>query len=86
MSSYCEICRQQFDASPPHCGCKIVSVGLTGDEAAALAQFLKRLLLDDFTAKCELHDRRPSPTRQQGEGQTCGTGINTLTPPWETCR
>lgn len=30
----------------------LVTVDLTEERAAALALFLKRLLLDDFTAKC----------------------------------
>lgn len=64
MASYCDICRQDFDTSPPACGCKTVAVELTGDEAAALAQFLKRLLLDDFTGKCEPRDTRPTATRE----------------------
>ncbi len=58
--TYCEICEREFEQSPAPCGCKVVSVELTADEASALAQFLKRQLLDDFTAKCEPRDTRAS--------------------------
>ena len=34
----------------------VVTVELTPERAAALALFLKRLLLDDFTAKCGPHE------------------------------
>lgn len=34
-----------------------VTVELTEERAAALALFLKRLMLDDFTGKCGPHER-----------------------------
>jgi hypothetical protein len=34
-----------------------VSVELTEERAAALALFLKRLMLDDFTGKCGPHEQ-----------------------------
>jgi hypothetical protein len=51
MATYCEICRTDFDDKPT-CGCAVVQVELTGEQAAALALFLKRALFDDFKAKC----------------------------------
>ena len=51
MATYCEICKTDFDDKRT-CGCAVVSVELTGDEAQAFAQFLKRTILDDYKAKC----------------------------------
>jgi hypothetical protein len=51
MATYCEICKTDFDDKRT-CKCAVVSVELTGDEAQAFAQFLKRTILDDYKAKC----------------------------------
>lgn len=58
MASYCETCKRDFDDKPT-CGCTRITVDLTASEAAALAQFLKRLMLDDYTSKCAPHETRP---------------------------
>lgn len=59
----CEICQRETDGKPT-CGCVVLRVELKGDQAAALAQFLKRLLLDDFMAKCAPRDTRPTATEE----------------------
>lgn len=58
MASYCETCKRDFDDKPT-CGCKRITVDLTEAEARAIAQFFKRLLLDDYAAKCAPHETRP---------------------------
>lgn len=58
MASYCETCKRDFDEDPT-CGCTRIAIDLTEDEAAALAQFFKRMLLDDYAAKCAPHETRP---------------------------
>jgi hypothetical protein len=64
MAVYCEICQQQFDSEADKCRCAVLRVELKEDEAQSLALFLKRLLLDDFAAKCAPHDTRPTATRE----------------------
>ena len=58
MASYCEICKTDFDDKRT-CGCTRITVDLTEAEARAIAQFFKRLLLDDYVAKCAPHETRP---------------------------
>lgn len=55
MASYCEICRTDFDTEAT-CGCVVARLELRELEARALAVFLKRLMLDDFAAKCGAHE------------------------------
>ena len=68
MASYCDICKTDFDDKPT-CSCAIVSVELTGEEAHAFAQFLKRTILDDYKVKCRpegrLASRLPSPSDEE---------------------
>lgn len=56
--TYCETCEREFEGKAT-CGCTRITVDLTEPQAAALALFLKRLLLDDYTAKCNPADTRP---------------------------
>lgn len=58
MATYRETCKQDF-GDEPTCGCTRITVDLTESEARALAQFFKRLLVDDYTAKCAPHETRP---------------------------